>query len=259
MSEKKVIFLQSVDSTNRYLLDLPEEQKSEGLVVRAEEQTAGRGRLGRRWISPAGKGLWLSVLWKQVWPVEKNYLLTFAAALAAVRAVEEATLCRAEVKWPNDVLVKRKKAGGILLEQRGRPEPGRWLVAGIGLNVSQTEADFSEAYGSHATSLRVACGETPNRDRLFDALLQQFDFFYGLYKAGKEETIRGFFTESSQIWGEPVRIRQGERLVQGVATGIDASGGLLVQTKGGEVPVYAGDLILRDWWFEEKEEVPKHP
>ncbi len=253
MTEKKVIFLESVDSTNRYVLDLPDEQKSQGLVVRAEEQTAGRGRLGRRWASPRGKGLWLSVLWRQVWPAEKNYLLTFAAALATARAVEEVTLCQTEVKWPNDVLVGRKKVAGILLEQRGSSEPGRWLVAGIGINVSQQQAEFSEAYRQHATSLREACRDAPEKEKLFQALLAQLDFFYDLYRVGKEETLRSFFVESSNIWGERVRIRQANRLLEGSASGIDERGGLLVRTGEKEVAVYAGDLILQEWWAEKEE------
>jgi BirA family biotin operon repressor/biotin-[acetyl-CoA-carboxylase] ligase len=249
MIEKKVIFLNSVDSTNRYVLDLPEKDKCEGLVVRAEEQTAGRGRLRRKWASPAGKGLWLSVLWRQVWPSEKNYLLTFAAALATARAIEETAPCRPELKWPNDVLVDRKKVAGILLEQRGKPGTGQWVVVGIGLNVEQKKSDFTDAYGLHATSLRVACGKAPQRERIFERLLSRLKDYYTLYKAANESILRRDFLASSKIWGEKVRLIQGKRVVEGRAAGIDDHGGIVIKTEGRTQAFYAGDLILKEWWL----------
>jgi len=89
--------------------------KEEGLVVRAKAQTQGRGRLGRHWESPGEKGLWFSVLLKQVLPADKNYLLVFSAALAVARSLEKMMPCFPEIKWPNDVLINRKKVAGILL------------------------------------------------------------------------------------------------------------------------------------------------
>ncbi len=249
MIEKKVILLESVGSTNSFLLDLPEEQKTEGLVVRAEEQTAGRGRLGRRWLSPRGKGLYFSVLWRQNGPVEKNYLLVLAAALAVVRAVETATSCQPELKWPNDILIGRKKVGGILLEQRGKPEPGQWVVAGIGLNVEQESTEFSEDYGGHATSLKAACGEDMDRERLFRAILAQLGDFYALYKSGKEETLRRFFVQKSNLWGEPVQVIQNGRKIEGVAEGMDPHGGLIIRKGRKRQIVYAGDLLPKEWFL----------
>jgi len=208
----RIILLDSVDSTNTYLLNLPLEKKEEGLVVRAKMQTQGRGRLGRRWESPGEKGLWFSVLLKQVLRADKNYLFAFSAALAVARALKKMELCDPEVKWPNDVLINRKKVAGILLEQRGKPVPNSFLVAGIGINTHQTAEDFSEAYGNHATSLQLACGKQMDDEDLFREVLNQLALFYSYYKQGNEKLIRQSFFDAGRYWGERVRLVQGNQV-----------------------------------------------
>ncbi|NOY78057.1 MAG: biotin--[acetyl-CoA-carboxylase] ligase [Calditrichaeota bacterium] len=244
----QLILLESVDSTNTFLLNLPSDKKKEGLVVRAKMQTQGRGRLGRRWESPREKGLWFSVLLKQVLRADKNYLLPFSAALAVARALKKIEGCDPEVKWPNDVLIHRKKVAGILLEQRGRPVPGTFLVVGIGINTHQTAEDFSEAYGNHATSLQLACGKRVDDEDLFGEILNQLAVFYSHYKQGNEKYIRQSFFKAGRYWGETVRLAQGNRVYEGTALGINSRGGLVLQIGDRERSFFAGDLLLNEWW-----------
>jgi len=244
----QVILLESVDSTNTYLLNLPSEMKEEGLVVRAKAQTQGRGRLGRHWESPGEKGLWFSVLLKQVLPADKNYLLVFSAALAVARSLEKMMPCFPEIKWPNDVLINRKKVAGILLEQRGKPVPDNFVVVGIGINTRQTRDDFSEAYGDHATSLQLACGSAIEDEDLFKEVLRQLSVFYSHYKQGEETLIRDSFFKAGRYWGERVRLAQGNRIYEGTAVRIHSEGGLILKMQGKEQSFFAGDLLLKEWW-----------
>ncbi len=248
MIGKNIILLERVDSTNAYLLNLPSEKKREGLVVRAKVQTQGRGRLGRRWESPREKGLWFSVLLKQVLRADKNYLLTFSAALAVAHALEKAVPCCPEIKWPNDVLINRKKVAGILLEQRGKPVPGSFVVVGIGINTHQTAEEFSEAYGSHATSLQLTCGAGIDDEDLFGEVLKQLAVFYSHYKQGDETLIRQSFFDAGYYWGERVRLIQENRVYEGTAARIHSEGGLILEIDGEEHAFFAGDLLLKEWW-----------
>ena len=248
MIGKNIILLESVDSTNTYLLNLPSEKKEDGLVVRTKVQTRGRGRLGRRWESPKEKGLWFSVLLKQVLRADKNYLLAFSAALAVARALEKTAPCHPELKWPNDVLINRKKVAGILLEQRGKSVPGSFVVVGIGINTRQMAEDFSEAYGGHATSLQLACGAGIDDEDLFREVLKQFDVFYSYYKQGDETLIPQSFFDAGRYWGETVRLIQGNQIYEGTAARIHSDGGLILEINGEERSFFAGDLLLKEWW-----------
>jgi BirA family biotin operon repressor/biotin-[acetyl-CoA-carboxylase] ligase len=219
------------------------------VVLAAEEQRAGRGRMGRAWVSPPRAALTFSVLLRPL-PVPPALLgwlplLTGVAVVSAVRAV---TAVDARLKWPNDVLVRDAKLGGILAEASGGA-----VVVGIGLNVS-TEPDELPPAGPGptsplaATSLQAEGWADPDRDLLLTALLGELEHWYLAWRhAGGDPQRCGLaeeYTRRCATLGRQVRVElPGGHLVRGLAAGIDPVGRLLVRVPDGELPVAAGDVV----------------
>ena len=159
-----------VDSTNRVLADLAHQGAPDGTVVVAESQTAGRGRLGRTWVSPRGLNLYVSILLARALPSETVIWMPMLAAVAVVRAIRALTTLDPRLKWPNDVLIVRggigHKLAGVLVDAIGTgPASGRAMVVGIGLNVNMPIEAFPEELRSTATSLLIETGSPVDRDR----------------------------------------------------------------------------------------------
>ncbi len=248
-------------STNADLLVRAADGAPEGTVLAAEDQRAGRGRMGRAWVSPPRAALTFSVLLRPgtVPPARLGWLplLTGVAVTSAVRAV---TAVDAQLKWPNDVLVRAAKLGGILAEASGGA-----VVVGIGLNVS-TEPDELPGPGPSpasppsptspadptaplvATSLRAAGWASPDRDLLLTAVLGELEHWYLAWRhAGGDPQRCGLAEEYTRLCatlGRQVRVElPGGHLVRGLAAGIDPAGRLLVRVPDGELPVAAGDVV----------------
>jgi len=236
-------------STNADLLARAADGAPEGTVLVAEEQRAGRGRMGRAWVSPPRAALTFSVLFRPgaVPPARLGWLplLTGVAVTSAVRAV---TAVDARLKWPNDVLVRDAKLGGILAEAVGGA-----VVVGIGLNVS-TEPDELPPPGPGpagtlaATSLGAEGWASPDRDLLLTALLGELEHWYLAWsRAGGDPErcgLAGEYARRCATLGRQVRVElPGGHLVQGLAAGIDPAGRLLVSVPDGELPVAAGDVV----------------
>jgi BirA family biotin operon repressor/biotin-[acetyl-CoA-carboxylase] ligase len=149
---REITVFEETNSTNDLAARAGDDGVREGLVIFAETQRAGRGRLGRAWQSPPWQGLWFSVLLRPAAPVERWPELTFCAALAVAEAAESETGRDAAIKWPNDVLIQGRKISGILLESHQRRPPG-CVVLGIGLNVRQRREDFAPELREQAASL----------------------------------------------------------------------------------------------------------
>jgi BirA family biotin operon repressor/biotin-[acetyl-CoA-carboxylase] ligase len=250
--------LASTGSTNADLLARAAAGAPEGLVLAAEEQTAGRGRLGRSWVSPPRAALTFSLLVRPetIKPARRGWLplLTGVAVASAVRAV---TGVEARLKWPNDVLAGPAKLAGILAEAAGDA-----IVIGIGLNVSTEPGELpppgpnpgaQEAPGGAlpATSLRVlaAAGPAGDREPLLAAMLAAFERWYQAWRqAGGDPDrcgLRAEYTSLCATIGREVRVElPGGQLLSGLAAGVDPEGRLLVRvSSGAEVPVAAGDVI----------------
>ena len=236
-------------STNADLLARAAAGAPEGTVLAAEEQRSGRGRMGRAWVSPPRSALTFSVLLRPlpVPPARLGWLplLTGVAVTSAVRAV---TAVDAQLKWPNDVLVRAAKLAGILAEASGGA-----VVVGIGLNVS-TEPDELPPPGPGpagplaATSLRAEGWATPDRDLLLTAVLGELERWYLAWRHAEGDPERcglaGEYTRLCATLGRQVRVElPGGHLVHGLAAGIDPAGRLLVRVPDGELPVAAGDVV----------------
>ncbi len=219
----------SIDSTNRRAREIAGEGRSE-VVVLADEQTGGRGRLDREWQSPGG-GVWLSVLSRPEIPPAHAPAMTLAAAVATTRAVRTLGV-GASIKWPNDVLVGNRKLAGILTEMEGEADRVSWLVVGIGLNAN---VDAAALPPGPATSLRAEVGDVDRRT-VTQHLLSEFATL-----TDDLEGVLSAWRECASTLGRRVRVETGPREVVGTAVGIEFPGSLVVDTETGRVTVSTGD------------------
>ena len=232
-------------STNDVLETFAHAGHPEGLVVFAEAQTKGRGRLGRQWSSPSGKGLWFSVLLRPSLPPRETTQLTAAAATALVRAIHAETGLSVEIKWPNDILIGGCKAAGILTELSSDLDHVRHVILGIGINVSQTPSDFPPDLRKVATSLRQAAGKPIDRAGLAAAVLRELDRDYRRILARQFETLAEEWESHCTTLGQQVAIHQGPRILYGRAESLDSTGALLLRTDHGRLErITGGDVRL---------------
>jgi BirA family biotin operon repressor/biotin-[acetyl-CoA-carboxylase] ligase len=231
-----------IGSTNDVALDLGHAGEPNGSVVLAEQQTAGRGRVGRAWHSERSNGIYMSVLLRPaITPVDAP-LITLVAGLAARDAVAELTDTSPDLRWPNDVLLNGKKIGGILTEMHAEPDRVHFLVVGTGLNVNHETipADLRAA----ATSLRIETGKTHSRTELVVRTLHRLDGYYNEFLRQGAEPIRRRFAEvSSFCSGKRVRVATAKETFVATTAGLEPSGVLLVRRENGTTePVLAGDV-----------------
>jgi BirA family transcriptional regulator, biotin operon repressor / biotin---[acetyl-CoA-carboxylase] ligase len=221
-----------VDSTNTVALRLGEAGEPHGTVVLAEEQTAGRGRSGRSWISEKSAGISCSILLRPPITPAQAPLLTLVAGLAARDASAEELDALPDIRWPNDLLVHGRKFCGILTEMRAEPDRVHYAVVGIGLNVNQTRmpAEIQDA----ATSLRIVSGKIHSRLELLIRLLRHFDRYYNqLLADGPAPILRRFSEVSSYFRGKRVRVTTSLESFTGSTAGLEPSGVLRVARDDG--------------------------
>jgi BirA family transcriptional regulator, biotin operon repressor / biotin---[acetyl-CoA-carboxylase] ligase len=239
---KRIHHFFKVDSTNRVALELAHAGEPEGAVVLAEEQTAGRGRAGRAWHSERAVGIYVTlVLRPKLAPVQAP-LLTMMAGLSVYTAIQAHTGLVVDLKWPNDMLIRGKKVGGILTEMHAEPGQVRFVIVGIGLNVNQEK--FPAELGSVATSLRIESGRPQSRLELLVRLLREFENDYNRFlREGSAAVIERFTKVSSYAQGKRVRVSNGKDAFTGVTAGLGPEGLLQVQRDSGQVTtVIAGDV-----------------
>jgi len=243
---REIEVVQSTGSTNADLLARALHGEPEGAVLAAEEQRAGRGRMGRTWTSPPRAALTFSVLLKPAVPPARRGWLPLLAGVAVAAAVTEVTGVDTKLKWPNDLLAGDAKLAGILAEAAGDV-----VVVGIGLNVSTEPAEFpSPRPGAlPATSLRAAGAATLDRADLLLAILEGFERWYRAWQQADGDPdrsgLRAGYTRLSATIGRAVRAElPGGQALSGPAAGVDSDGRLLVRVSpGSEVAVAAGDVV----------------
>ncbi|WP_020525725.1 biotin--[acetyl-CoA-carboxylase] ligase [Catelliglobosispora koreensis] len=208
-------------------------QEPERLVVFAEEQTAGRGRLARTWASPKGQGLWFSMLLRPTAPMWKWGLLPLITGVALAEAVEEQTNLKTGLKWPNDLLIDDRKCAGILAEAA---VPGA-VIVGVGLNVWQDEQDLPTGpTAMQATSLTARGAQNLSRTSLAIAFLNRMTEHYETFEQTQQLTA---YQQRCWSIGREVRVTTpGGEVIAGTATGVDSEGRLIV----GNRPIAAGDV-----------------
>lgn len=235
---------EEVGSTNDVAKALAEEGARHGEVVVAERQTAGRGRRGRSWSSPARCNVYLSAVLRPDLPPARAPELTLLASVAVCQAVRQAGVPAAAIKWPNDVLASGRKLAGVLTEMAAELERVQWVVIGVGVNVNAAAADFPEELRDVATSLLVERGAPVPRALFAAAVLTALEEWLDRHAAEGFGPVRAAWREMSDTLGREVRIRGGAADLTGVAEDVDEAGALLVRTATGLQRVVAGDVEL---------------
>ncbi len=231
-----------IDSTNRVAMEFGYTNEPEGTVIVAEEQTAGRGRVGRAWHSERGAGIYATVLLRpKISPVEAP-LLTMMAGLSARAAVQAQTGLTVDLKWPNDLMLAGKKLGGILTEMHAEPSQVRFVIVGIGVNVNQEK--FPAELSAIGTSLRVQTGRLQSRMELLVRLLREFENDYNRFlREGSVSVTQRFEAVSSYARGKRVNVSSVSENYSGITAGLSPEGMLRVERDGGRiVTVIAGDV-----------------
>jgi BirA family biotin operon repressor/biotin-[acetyl-CoA-carboxylase] ligase len=234
-----------IASTNESALQMGREGKADGSVILAEEQTAGRGRMGRSWLSEKGSGIYLSVLLYPPLPPWKAPLLSLLSAVAVQRTIQQVCQLEADIKWPNDLLLGGKKFAGILLEMSSDLDRIKHAVIGIGVNVNQKS--FPSPLDGKATSLLLETKRLISRIELTARLLHSFDELYRALLAGKEaDIITDWIRCSSFARGRRILLDWNGAKIGGITLGLTGEGFLRIQLDDGTVREIASGEIL-DW------------
>jgi BirA family transcriptional regulator, biotin operon repressor / biotin---[acetyl-CoA-carboxylase] ligase len=231
---REVRWFPQLDSTNRYLADLP--GAAAGLVAVADEQTAGRGRLGRSWVAPPGASLLASALLDDALPAEHRHLAVVAAALGAIDAVDAHCGFRPRLKWPNDLVVADRKLAGLLAEATGRST----IVVGRGLNVDWPA--FPQELEATATACNREGHAAPRADLLV-AWLRGLDARLVRLLADGPAPLRAEHTAASATLGRRVRVERPRDVLEGDAVALTDLGHLVVRVDGVDHTVSAGDVV----------------
>ncbi|MDR5709107.1 MAG: biotin--[acetyl-CoA-carboxylase] ligase [Armatimonadota bacterium] len=224
----------SVPSTQDVARELAAAAAPEGTVVVAEMQTAGRGRLGRTWVSPPG-GLYLSVILRPLVSPPEVPKLSLVGGVAAARAIERACRLPVGLRWPNDLLVNRRKVGGVLAE--AGPDAW-WVILGIGLNANAVP-DLPEG----ATSLAAELGAPVDLEELFCAVCAELEVVYEAFRGDDFATVLRWWRERSTTLGRRVRVHLPSGTYEGIAEDVDGDGALLLRLPDGSAKrIVAGEL-----------------
>ena len=234
-----------VFSTQDVAEDLAREGAPEGTAVIAETQTGGRGRRGRKWTSPTGSGIYLSLILRPVLSPVQAHQIPLLAGVAAGRAIRRNTPSEVKLKWPNDIVLNRKKAGGILTELRCDTDNIDYLILGIGINVNTPRKLLPQPLAGDVTSIAEECGEMVSRVKLVQALLAEFETLYTHYLVHGFDSIREQWKSLNNTIGSHVKVNTGNEEIEGLAQDIDKQGYLLVKKEGkGTQRIISGDVFL---------------
>jgi BirA family biotin operon repressor/biotin-[acetyl-CoA-carboxylase] ligase len=241
---KKVYQFESIDSTNTFARNLSENDAPHGTLVIAETQTAGRGRLGRRWESDPGENLLFTILLRPSVRIEKLILLPFAAAIGIADGIEQTTGVSLETKWPNDLLCGKKKMCGILIEGSMEPDVGAAIALGVGINVNQM--NFPSDIEHVATSLYQITGRRWPKGELLNAILPSLEERFLELCYSEAPTILASWKKRTRMMGQQVLVKEQQEAYEATAVDLDVQGALLIKHPDGTVhSVLSGDVSIR--------------
>ncbi len=232
-----------VGSTNTLAMEMAQQGAAEGAVVVAEKQTGGKGRLGRTWISPNGN-LYLSVILRPNIPTHKAPLVTLMGAVAVVSAIRKHLTIQAGIKWPNDIFISGKKAGGLLTEMSAEPDRVRYIVLGIGIDANMDLKELPAEIRPISTTLSAETGEKINRTRMLRMILSELDRWYQTFLKN-EASVLNEWAEFNVTLGNRVAVSGLNETLEGQAQGLDNEGRLILKLDDGTLRVVAaGDVTL---------------
>ena len=243
---REIIFFESIGSANTAALELAEKGASHGTVVIADRQIKGKGRLGRTWVSPPRSNIYMSVILRPEIETEDATLLTIMAAVSCAKGVMKSTGVKAEIKWPNDLMISGKKLGGILTEMKSDPDGIVFAVIGIGINVnSKTKKDFPPDIRGIATSIREELGKIQSRTFIIAEILKELEYWYKVLLAEGRKPLFDEWKRLSSTLGRKVRVTAGDNVFTGVAEDIDRGGMLILRLPSGMLKkISSGDVTM---------------
>lgn len=243
---REIIFFESIGSTNTAALELAEKGAPHGTVVIADRQTKGKGRLGRTWVSPPKKNIYMSVILRPEIEPKDATLLTIMTAVSCAKGVMKSTGLKAEIKWPNDLMISNKKLGGILTEMKSDPDGIVFAVIGIGINVnSKTKKDFPPDIRGIATSIKEELGKIQSRTFIIAEILKELEHWYNVLLNEGRKPLFDEWKRLSATLGRKVRVTAGDNVFTGVAEDIDKGGMLILRLPSGMLKkISSGDLTM---------------
>lgn len=243
---KKIFYFPELESTNIIAKEKVlhrSEVINEGTIIIAEKQSAGKGRLGRKWFSPAG-GIWLSLILFPQLPPSYIPRITLMTAVAIVKAIKICTQIKSQIKWPNDISIQGKKVCGILTEMSAELDIINWVIVGVGINVNIDHREFPEDIREKTTSLKEVLGREVPRVRLVQVFLREFEKYYEKLKRKEFPSILEEWKLYSCTLGREIRINIGERIISGEAVDISEEGALILKKEDGElIEIISGTII----------------
>lgn len=233
-----------IDSTNTQCKRECSENIIEGMVIVSEEQSKGKGRLGRSWSSPKGTGIWMSIILTPAIAPVLAPKITIIGAAAVYNALKDMNI-NVGIKWPNDIVIDGKKVCGILTEMNAEIDRINYVVMGIGINVNTEE--FPEELSDKATSLRIQCGENINRKELVGKILNYTEYYYDLFKeTGSIKEVINICKKGSVVLGKEIKVISGCSEIICEAIDIDDDGELIVKYEDGSIhKVISGEVSVR--------------
>lgn len=238
----------SIDSTNRQARILASQGYPEGTVVVADMQTDGRGRRGRSWYSPAGQGIYMSLILRPRIPLKEISRISLMPAVALAETLQEELGLAARIKWPNDILINHKKIAGILSEAITDMDGIEFVVIGMGLNINNPESDFPDDFRTDPTSILTEMKQPASRVRILQSLLAKLEYHYQLLQKGDFVETLAAGRRMSMVIGQKVSLETSQGIVTGRAVDIDENGFLLVDEGSGvQHTVISGEIeVLAD-------------
>lgn len=241
---KNIFSYRAIKSTNDLAYRLAEQKAPEGTLIVADKQTAGKGRLGRKWFSPPNRGIWMSLILRPKIPPAKAPGLSLCTGLALVQTVMDKTGLKADLKWPNDCLIRGKKAAGILLELSAELDKVNFVIIGVGINVNHSQKDFPKSLKGRATSIYLESGKRISRVEFLKDFLKKLEKIYINFKSFGLRYYREEIKKSSTILGKKVKLQYGKEKLKGLVKDIDENGSLILETRKGKRTVTAGEVTL---------------
>ncbi|AOT73177.1 biotin--[acetyl-CoA-carboxylase] ligase [Geosporobacter ferrireducens] len=242
-----LIYYPSIDSTNNEAKKEAAAGAPEGTVIIADEQTGGRGRLGRQWVSPKGTGIWMSIILKpELEPAEAAKITQLTAASVAT-ALRNVTGCEAGIKWPNDIIINKKKVCGILTEMSAELNSVNHIIVGMGINVNVDPEEFPEEVRSIATSVKESVGHEIYRKEIVLEILRIFeDLYLDFIRRKSIDKSVGICRKYSVTLGNQVRIISKDKVVYAEAVDLTEDGELLIRNEAGEIEkIISGEVSVR--------------
>jgi len=240
---KKIVFLKETISTQQNAHDLAKNGAEHGTVVLTDQQTKGRGRLGRTWFSEKGKGIWMSLILRPTFTYQQAPTITLITSLALVESLNQLYGIEAQIKWPNDIYINGRKSAGILTEMHGEQDRIHYLIIGIGINTHHM--NYPQDIENKAISIAEVIDKEPKRAALIQRFLEKFEEEYGAFETLGFDPFYERYNRQLYGKGKTIVVSQLNGQDKGYIEGIDRNGYLMIKKGDGQIKkVTSGDILF---------------